>query len=333
MAAELQYRHSATGSTIRATVRKETTVGGKVQMWNGLAWEDLTVANWATYLVTLTETPASSYSYVGDMPALVPAWYYIDIYSGTAISSTLEATLFGYWDGTTLVLGAKAAVATLPTAAENATATWSVTLTALDALGATTVGKWFRTVLAGITSLAAWLRAGLRSSTPDATALSEINTGGGTYSATTDSQEAIGTKTAAYPYTILPSSGSSSADGSWDPFRWTAYQYCTIGSIVHAVLDSDDAAINLSGKNLAIVFSDQTTGATAFTLKNYGGATDITIGGASNNELTITGAAANTATRKTYDVAIKEVTNTETQATGTCYGYGTLEVKRAGAIS
>jgi hypothetical protein len=39
----------------------------------------------------------------------------------------------------------------LPTAAENATATWSKTLTDLDALGATTVGKWFRTVLAGIT--------------------------------------------------------------------------------------------------------------------------------------------------------------------------------------
>lgn len=105
MAAEIQYRHSATGSTMRATVRKEQTVGGKAQYWNGSAWEDLTVANWANYLVTLTETPASSYEYIGTMPAVAAGWYYVDIYSGTAISSTLEATLFGYWNGTNIFLG------------------------------------------------------------------------------------------------------------------------------------------------------------------------------------------------------------------------------------
>lgn len=45
-------------------------------------------------------------------------------------------------------------------------------------------------VFTGITSLSNWLRALLRKSTPDATALSEINTGGGAYDATTDSLEA-----------------------------------------------------------------------------------------------------------------------------------------------
>jgi hypothetical protein len=105
MAAEISFRHSATGSTMRATVCKEQTVGGKAQMWNGSAWEDLTVANWANYLITLTETPASSYKYIGTMPAVAAGWYYVDIYSGTAINSTLEATLFGYWDGTILSLG------------------------------------------------------------------------------------------------------------------------------------------------------------------------------------------------------------------------------------
>lgn len=46
------------------------------------------------------------------------------------------------------------------------------------------------TILSGITSLANWIRAGFRSSVPDATALAEINTGGGTYDAG-DSQEGI----------------------------------------------------------------------------------------------------------------------------------------------
>lgn len=105
MAAEIQYRHTATGATMRATVRKEQTVGGKAQMWNGSAWEDMTVANWANYIITLTETPASSYVYIGTMPAVTAGWYYVDIYSGTTISSTLEATMFGYWDGTTISLG------------------------------------------------------------------------------------------------------------------------------------------------------------------------------------------------------------------------------------
>lgn len=43
----------------------------------------------------------------------------------------------------------------------------------------------------GITSLANWLRALARKDTADATALSEINTGGGAYDAATDSLEAI----------------------------------------------------------------------------------------------------------------------------------------------
>lgn len=45
--------------------------------------------------------------------------------------------------------------------------------------------------LSGITSLANWLRAGYRSSTPDATALSEINSSGGTYSAANMSLQKI----------------------------------------------------------------------------------------------------------------------------------------------
>jgi hypothetical protein len=47
-------------------------------------------------------------------------------------------------------------------------------------------------MLEDITSLANWLRALARASTADATALSEINTGGGTYAEASDSLEAVG---------------------------------------------------------------------------------------------------------------------------------------------
>lgn len=47
------------------------------------------------------------------------------------------------------------------------------------------------TKLSGITVLANWLRAFFRSDAPDATALSEINSSGGTYDATTDSHQSL----------------------------------------------------------------------------------------------------------------------------------------------
>ena len=52
------------------------------------------------------------------------------------------------------------------------------------------IGTTWAALWAGITNLANWLRALARSSTPDSTALSEINLGGGTYAVATDSLEA-----------------------------------------------------------------------------------------------------------------------------------------------
>ena len=60
-----------------------------------------------------------------------------------------------------------------------------------NAASAATTATTIATILSGITSLPKWLRALFRKSTPDATALGEINSGGGTYDATTDSQEAM----------------------------------------------------------------------------------------------------------------------------------------------
>jgi hypothetical protein len=94
---------------MRATMRKEQTSGGKSQyiVVSTGSPQDFAAASWANYLITLTETAGAEYIYIGNVPANVAAgWYYIDIYSGTLISSTNEATLFGYWDTVALRLGA-----------------------------------------------------------------------------------------------------------------------------------------------------------------------------------------------------------------------------------
>ncbi|HUX00630.1 MAG TPA: hypothetical protein VMY35_06575 [Phycisphaerae bacterium] len=110
MAAELSFRHTATGSTMKATIRQPLTTGGKIRMWQTAGtpgWEDLTVANWANYILTMTETPADSYGYVGDWPATLTTvgWYAVDFYDGATIAGTLAGTFLGYWDGTNFVLG------------------------------------------------------------------------------------------------------------------------------------------------------------------------------------------------------------------------------------
>jgi len=69
---------------------------------------------------------------------------------------------------------------------------WAAATSALTTEGSiglalvTLIGKF-----TGITSLTAWLRGLYRKSTMDATAKSEVNTGGGTYDEATDSQEAL----------------------------------------------------------------------------------------------------------------------------------------------
>lgn len=107
MAGELFHRYSATGAALYGTIRNAAR-----QYWNTAGtpnFETLTVANWADYDVALTETPASSYFYVGTFPAIsgnmVAGWYWVDVYlragGSPAISDTLITTLRGYWDGTT----------------------------------------------------------------------------------------------------------------------------------------------------------------------------------------------------------------------------------------
>ena len=105
MANEISWRHTATGAALYTTIRSAART-----MWNTAgtpALEALTVVNWADYDIALTETPASSYFYVGAWPAglTTAGWYWLDIYvragGSPAIGDALTGGLVVWWDGTT----------------------------------------------------------------------------------------------------------------------------------------------------------------------------------------------------------------------------------------
>lgn len=66
---DIGYRHDATGSTLYYVLIDED---GKYYNTDTSSFETLTIANWAAYANGLTETPASSYFYVDDIP--VAGW-------------------------------------------------------------------------------------------------------------------------------------------------------------------------------------------------------------------------------------------------------------------
>ena len=79
MANELQYRHDESGVNLYAViVNADPACADFGEYWNadGAAFEVCTVANWAQYDIVLTETPASSYRYVGTFPAAIPPGVY-----------------------------------------------------------------------------------------------------------------------------------------------------------------------------------------------------------------------------------------------------------------
>jgi len=109
MADEISWVHQATGVILYGVIRTTTP-----ELWNTSGtpnFETLVVANWANeeYGILLPETPASSYFYAGDFPAIsgnmVAGFYHVDVYvragATQAVSDTLLGTLIGYWDGTT----------------------------------------------------------------------------------------------------------------------------------------------------------------------------------------------------------------------------------------
>lgn len=91
----IDYLHDQTGlATLYAVLSHPD---GK--RWNTStgAWETLTVANWSAYAIAMTETPASSYRYLADMPeACTSDTVHVAIYertgSSAAPSDTIHAT-------------------------------------------------------------------------------------------------------------------------------------------------------------------------------------------------------------------------------------------------
>lgn len=106
-------------------------------------------------------------------------------------------------------------------------------------------------VLSGITSLGNWLRSLIRSSTPDATALSEINTTGGTYAPSTMSTQYIAGHL---------SGGGSGSDAGLDDINDTAtYPSGTLAGAVREIKAKTDMIVggvvqfsNAVGANLKV---------------------------------------------------------------------------------
>ena len=114
MANEVQFIYESTDSTLYFTLRNESG-----QMWNTGGtpnWESRTVANWDDYDIQMSETPASGYMYLGDLPAIsgnmTARNLWADIYeqadttgSPSISDDTLVGQMFGYWGGDIFRLG------------------------------------------------------------------------------------------------------------------------------------------------------------------------------------------------------------------------------------
>jgi len=100
------------------------------------------------------------------------------------------------------------------------------------------------TILSGITSLANWLRAMLRSDTPDSTALAEINSGGGTY-AEEMSQQTLRTIVGSIDLTTSNIDQVVSEDGVIIAQGTTAGKLLITDGKVAATLTSTDVTGNL----------------------------------------------------------------------------------------
>jgi hypothetical protein len=102
MASEIRYRHDTTGKTLYGLL---FNTSGQVWSVAGAAWATFSVANFANYVIALTETPAGGYRYIADMPAVgaTAAWYSFEFYeqvgASAAITDTLLSVFQAWWTG------------------------------------------------------------------------------------------------------------------------------------------------------------------------------------------------------------------------------------------
>ena len=107
MASELIWTHTGTGKTVYVTIRSAVRT-----YWYTVTpeLEALTMAHWADYDIALTETPASSFFYVGDWPAALTTvgFYWVDVFEQAGVGpvradDTLIGGIIGYWNGTAVL--------------------------------------------------------------------------------------------------------------------------------------------------------------------------------------------------------------------------------------
>ena len=187
MANEIQIIHDDGAETVYAIVRD--MAGNWYYGTNPEAFDD---ANWGDYDIALAAVHActsGSVAVQATFPAVAAGFYWIDVYvqagANPAQTDYRVCSCLMYWDEAALVPAGGAADARQIAGSAPAAA---------DVAKESSVGA-IATILAGITSLANWLRGLYRKDTINSTALSEINSGGGAYSATTDSNEALADKT------------------------------------------------------------------------------------------------------------------------------------------
>ncbi len=104
MAHEVALIHDQSGVNLYVVRRKPAPDNRR---WNtdSSEWEALTVANWDDYGLEVSESPAGSLQYIGDLSG-DPGWEWIDWYEwygpGKAKSPRdfLIASMYGYWNGT-----------------------------------------------------------------------------------------------------------------------------------------------------------------------------------------------------------------------------------------
>lgn len=193
--------------------------------------------------------------------------------------------------------------ASAPTAGAVADAVWDEAMSGHVSVGS--FGYWF----SGITRLASWLGI-IAGKTADASTLTEVNatTAGASFNNTTDSQEAIrdrgdaawltGSVTGDAIITPLSASEITRVNGT----DITYFIGETIATTI-AITDSSGAALDVSAKTLQIVIDRGRSGHTDVQVISSG---SISVGGASNNQVTFTNSAAVTATAGVLRWALRD---------------------------
>ncbi|MCP4549637.1 MAG: hypothetical protein GY835_24545 [bacterium] len=115
---------------------------------------------------------------------------------------------------------------------------------------------------------------------------------------------------------ILPLASTVNASGRLDPNGLAAYQYCRLRATI-SVTDADGEPVDLSALTLALVAWLKDAPETAIITMRTDGDAELTVGGALNNQVTMDGAPAHTATATQYDWRLYDVDNDVSLATGT----------------